>query len=171
MTMLQAAEFWTYSLNLYAQRGVKPCCLQLQDEFKLNVNILLLCCYLNRLHILLPLKGFTALNKAIKDSDSQLRAMRKKRRKSKGTPAYRDLLQWEIQLENQQQQEIVAILNSQQLQNIQQRQSDNLQAYVHSRYRSPPVNIVKYLSTLRELASAGEMRQENADPEQQFFEK
>jgi uncharacterized protein (TIGR02444 family) len=169
--MLQAAEFWTFSINLYAQRGVKPCCLQLQDEFKLNVNILLLCCYLNRLNILLPTKGYAALNKAIKNSESQLRAMRKKRRKSKGTPAYRDLLQWELQLENQQQQEIVSVLNRQQLQHIQQRQSDNLRAYVHSRYRTPPVFIVKHLATLRELGSAGELRQENIELESQYYEK
>jgi uncharacterized protein (TIGR02444 family) len=171
MTMLQAAEFWTFSLNLYAQRGVKPCCLVLQDEFKLNVNILLLSCYLNRLNILLPAKGYAALSKGIKDSESQLRAMRKKRRKSKGTPAYRDLLQWEIQLENQQQQEIVTNLNRQQLQHIQHRQRDNLQSYVHSRYRTPPVSIVKHLTTLRELGSAGETRQENAEEDVTHYEK
>lgn len=35
--------FWDYSLRLYAQPGVEEACLTLQDEFDLDVNIVLFC--------------------------------------------------------------------------------------------------------------------------------
>jgi hypothetical protein len=36
-------EFWDYSLHLYSQPGVEGACLTLQDEFDLDVNIVLFC--------------------------------------------------------------------------------------------------------------------------------
>ena len=35
--------FWNYSLRLYSQPGVEDACLTLQDEFDLDVNIVLFC--------------------------------------------------------------------------------------------------------------------------------
>jgi uncharacterized protein (TIGR02444 family) len=35
--------FWNYSLRLYARRGVQEACLALQDEFGMNVNLVLFC--------------------------------------------------------------------------------------------------------------------------------
>ena len=35
--------FWDYSLMLYARAGVSDACLSLQDEYGLNVNLLLFC--------------------------------------------------------------------------------------------------------------------------------
>jgi uncharacterized protein (TIGR02444 family) len=35
--------FWDYSLRLYSQPGVEEACLTLQDEFDLDVNIVLFC--------------------------------------------------------------------------------------------------------------------------------
>ena len=35
--------FWTFSLALYAQPGVADACLKLQDEFGLDVNLVLFC--------------------------------------------------------------------------------------------------------------------------------
>ncbi len=35
--------FWTYSLRLYGQAGVTDACLALQDEYGLDVNIVLFC--------------------------------------------------------------------------------------------------------------------------------
>jgi len=43
-----ADEFWAFSLDLYAQPGVAAACLRLQDEQGLDVNVLLLCCWLAR---------------------------------------------------------------------------------------------------------------------------
>jgi uncharacterized protein (TIGR02444 family) len=41
-----ADEFWAFSLDLYARPGVAAACLKLQDEQGLDVNVLLLCCWL-----------------------------------------------------------------------------------------------------------------------------
>ena len=41
-----AAEFWRFSLAVYAQPGVAPACLVLQDEFGRDVNLALYCCWL-----------------------------------------------------------------------------------------------------------------------------
>ena len=38
--------FWTYSLAFYAQPGVMPACLALQDQHGVDVNLALLCCWL-----------------------------------------------------------------------------------------------------------------------------
>jgi uncharacterized protein (TIGR02444 family) len=43
-----ADEFWAFSLALYARPGVAAACLRLQDERGLDVNLLLLCCWLAR---------------------------------------------------------------------------------------------------------------------------
>ena len=37
---------WEYSLEAYKRAGVESTCLTLQDEFNLNVNFLLYCCWL-----------------------------------------------------------------------------------------------------------------------------
>src|SRR5260221_9331531 len=43
-----ADEFWAFSLDLYAHPDVAAACLRLQDEQGLDVNLLLLCCWLAR---------------------------------------------------------------------------------------------------------------------------
>jgi uncharacterized protein (TIGR02444 family) len=44
----RADEFWAFSLDAYARPGVAAACLRLQDELGLDVNLLLLCCWLAR---------------------------------------------------------------------------------------------------------------------------
>ncbi|MDE2229476.1 MAG: TIGR02444 family protein [Alphaproteobacteria bacterium] len=46
MTVLAAADFWQFSLAFYAQSGVAPACLALQDRHGLDVNLALYCCWL-----------------------------------------------------------------------------------------------------------------------------
>jgi uncharacterized protein (TIGR02444 family) len=41
-----ADAFWAFSLDLYARPGVADTCIALQDEHGLDVNLLLLCCWL-----------------------------------------------------------------------------------------------------------------------------
>lgn len=41
-----AAEFWRFSLTIYAKPGVAPACLVLQDQFGRDVNVALFCCWL-----------------------------------------------------------------------------------------------------------------------------
>lgn len=46
---MQDNPFWTYSLALYAQDGVKSLLLTLQDDYGADVNLLLCCCWLGSL--------------------------------------------------------------------------------------------------------------------------
>ncbi len=39
-------DFWHYALQLYKQPGVSKQCLILQDKYGLNINLVLLCCFL-----------------------------------------------------------------------------------------------------------------------------
>ncbi len=41
-----AAEFWRFSLTIYAEPDVPAACLVLQDEFGRDVNLALYCCWL-----------------------------------------------------------------------------------------------------------------------------
>jgi uncharacterized protein (TIGR02444 family) len=43
-----ADDFWAYSLALYSRPAVAAACLRLQDAHGLDVNLLLLCCWLAR---------------------------------------------------------------------------------------------------------------------------
>ena len=38
--------FWDYAVKLYRRRGVEPACLELQARHGLDVNLVLLCCWL-----------------------------------------------------------------------------------------------------------------------------
>lgn len=49
-TELPAHPFWDYSLYLYKKTEVKNACLILQDKHQLNVNIILLICWLAQSH-------------------------------------------------------------------------------------------------------------------------
>jgi uncharacterized protein (TIGR02444 family) len=41
-----AADFWRFSLALYASPGVAPACIELQDRHGKDVNLALYCCWL-----------------------------------------------------------------------------------------------------------------------------
>jgi uncharacterized protein (TIGR02444 family) len=38
-------DLWQYALKLYAKEGVSKACIALQEEFLLNVNVILACCW------------------------------------------------------------------------------------------------------------------------------
>lgn len=45
MTDLLENPFWQYSLNCYAREGVERLCLRLQNQYGVNVNVLLWACW------------------------------------------------------------------------------------------------------------------------------
>jgi uncharacterized protein (TIGR02444 family) len=53
-------SFWVYSLSHYARSGVAERCLQYQDEYDANVNMLLLCCWLGSCGIEITNKDIAA---------------------------------------------------------------------------------------------------------------
>lgn len=44
MTM-QSTSFWDFSNQIYERKGVARLCLRLQDDYQLDVNLLLFCCW------------------------------------------------------------------------------------------------------------------------------
>ncbi len=46
MTKLPKHPFWNFSLRIYAQPAAKEALLELQNQYGLNVNILLYCCWI-----------------------------------------------------------------------------------------------------------------------------
>jgi uncharacterized protein (TIGR02444 family) len=51
----QKSRFWRFSLSVYADAGVQAECLDLQDRFGIDVNLLLFCAYVGAGHgALLP---------------------------------------------------------------------------------------------------------------------
>lgn len=74
--------FWAFSLEIYAAPEVEQSCLALQEEFSLDVNLLLLCCWLGRHGVLLDPKGLQTLRDQSKawrrEVVSPLREMRQR---------------------------------------------------------------------------------------------
>ena len=44
--MEQNNEFWRYSIRFYGEEGIQQICLELQDDYALDVNIVLYCHFL-----------------------------------------------------------------------------------------------------------------------------
>jgi uncharacterized protein (TIGR02444 family) len=113
--MLSAAEFWAFSCTHYEQQGVKEACLELQNKYQFNVNILLLCCYMQKQSLLVNLALIEQCVTAIASIDEQLNKVRDIRIEVKSIHelAYRHLLKAELSLEKQQQQMLVDTVNQQ----------------------------------------------------------
>ena len=111
---LNASHFWDYSLEVYAKGKVQNSLIQLQDDYQLNVNVLLLMMYLDKQRIALECSQFQALKQSIAGSDAQLIEFRRKRRHAKSGDEllYKALLEEELALEKQQQQLLINCVNS-----------------------------------------------------------
>jgi uncharacterized protein (TIGR02444 family) len=47
---MMSSPFWTFSLAVYGANGVQDECLNLQDQFAVDVNLVLLCAFLGAVH-------------------------------------------------------------------------------------------------------------------------
>lgn len=114
MPRFEAEDFWQWSGQHYANEDVKNACLALQDEFGLNVNLLLLCQYAQTQGLGISIGQIPVLIACIGHSDEALRAHRAQRKAAKtGDPSvYTQLLEQELAMERAQQSELIACLNS-----------------------------------------------------------
>lgn len=108
---ITADSFWQFSLQLYPR--VKPLCLQWQDELGVNVNLLLLLCYLEQQQRSLNAAELQQLAAQLNNFSMQftqpLRALRKNTAIAAITPPQQQslkqaLLQAELTLEQLEQQ-------------------------------------------------------------------
>jgi uncharacterized protein (TIGR02444 family) len=110
-----AEEFWAFSLALYARPGIADACLRLQDTHGLDVNLLLLCCWLARRGCRLSAADLAAAEaRAVPLRARVLEPLRAARRALKTMPGsgaaavYAQLKQVELAAEREEQRVIVA---------------------------------------------------------------
>ncbi len=112
---LTLERLWQFSLQYYSVREVKEACLNLQNHFNGNVNLLLLLKWLDEQQVTFPEQDWQTVIDCIGRSETLLHSYRELRRKLKAPlpdTLYREALQFELQLEKQQQSDLVDCINS-----------------------------------------------------------
>lgn len=111
---IDRSSAWTHALAQYEKPDVANSCLFLQDEFGCNVNLILLCYYLDTQSYRLDAKALVSVEKAIVDSEVKLKHHRQLRRAAKidKPENYRQLLEQELSLEKAQHTIMVESLNT-----------------------------------------------------------
>ena len=112
---LTLERLWQFSLQYYSVREVKDACLNLQNQFKGNVNLLLLLKWLDEQQAAFLNEDWHRVEECLGRSEALLHSYRDLRRKLKShipETLYRESLQFELQLEKQQQSDLVDCINS-----------------------------------------------------------
>ncbi len=147
MPSFDAAAFWQFSVGHYQQPQVKQLCLQLQDGHGINVNLLLLLCWLQKQRALLSRDDIKQLGHSISDSELRVTAHRQKRRAAKPQPElYKILLQEELLLEQQQQQLLIHNVNKHSFNS--ELETNNIEQYLMLAGVAAPVEVGQALSIL-----------------------
>ncbi len=111
---LTLERLWQFSLQYYSVREVKEACLTLQNHYHGNVNLLLLLKWLDEQGATVAKSDWAQVELCLSRSESLLTSFREFRRKVKLTlpdSLYREALQFELQLEKQQQSDLVDCIN------------------------------------------------------------
>lgn len=117
---LTLERLWQFSLQYYSVREVKEACLSLQNNFNGNVNLLLLLKYLDEQQVTPIENEWQQVIDCLSRSETLLHSYREMRRKMKNhlpDTLYREALQFELQLEKQQQADLVDCINHLTLEN------------------------------------------------------
>ncbi len=112
---LTLEHLWQFSLRYYSVREVKEACLSLQNRFNGNVNLLLSLKWLDEQDLTIEDNDFHLLQECLHRSDMLLHDFRQLRRQLKShvpDTIYRQSLEFELQLEKQQQSDLVECINS-----------------------------------------------------------
>ncbi|MDD9197381.1 TIGR02444 family protein [Aliivibrio sp. S3MY1] len=111
--LLTCEAFWSFSLSHYNQEGLQQGILTLQDKHHGNVNLALLLIWLDSLSIGFPAPHIKTLETALISTDPLLfsyRKLRKAIKQTANTSLYQDALNFELQLEQQQQADLIKAL-------------------------------------------------------------
>lgn len=110
-----AEAFWAFSLDLYAHPAIAAACLRLQDELGLDVNLVLLCCWLARSgRGPLSENDLAAAEARVaswrREILEPLRAARRavKRLAGKASPLYAEMKRLELHAEREEQRRLLA---------------------------------------------------------------
>lgn len=111
---LTSEKLWQFCLQCYADKEVKEACLALQNNYAGNVNLLLLLKYLDQQRVRPIESDWQRLLTSIEPSEQQLARYRELRKSFKPhlpDSLYREALQFELELEKQQQDDLVNCIN------------------------------------------------------------
>jgi uncharacterized protein (TIGR02444 family) len=111
---LTLERLWQFSLQYYSVREVKEACLNLQNKFHGNVNLLLLLKWLDEQQLTFHEEDWPRVQHCLLRSENLLQQYREMRKKLKAhLPAgvYRESLEFELLLEKQQQSDLVDCIN------------------------------------------------------------
>ncbi|WP_299687339.1 TIGR02444 family protein [uncultured Vibrio sp.] len=114
-TSLTLEQLWQFSLQYYSVRGVKDACLALQNQHHGNVNLLLLLKWLDEQQLSFAEQEWHKVQQCLTRSENLLhnyRELRKHLKTHVSDSLYREALQFELQLEKQQQADLVDCINS-----------------------------------------------------------
>lgn len=111
---LSVCDFWAFSLKVYPDW--QQSLLSLQDDYDLNINLLLLCVYLQQRNQQLNNQQLSALISICDQTKPLLMSHREVRRAARGVneQIYSQLKQAELELEKQQQRALIDMANSMQ---------------------------------------------------------
>lgn len=129
---LTLERLWQFSLQYYSVREIKEACLNLQNKFHGNVNLLLLLKWLDEHTLTFSEEEWPRVQHCLIRSENLLQQYREMRKKLKGHlpgTVYRESLEFELLLEKQQQSDLVECINSLVLENNQGQPL--VQAYCH----------------------------------------
>ncbi|ELV8626524.1 hypothetical protein ATY35_05710 [Vibrio cidicii] len=113
--LLTLERLWQFSLQYYGVKEVKAACLSLQNQFNGNVNLLLLLKWLDEQQLSFDEEEWHKLQSCLGRSETLLHTYRELRRQCKQhlpDTLYREALQFELQLEKQQQADLVECINT-----------------------------------------------------------
>ncbi|MGC9423450.1 MULTISPECIES: TIGR02444 family protein [Vibrio] len=113
-SLLTLESLWQFSLRYYSVREVKEACLCLQNQFHGNVNLLLLLKWLDEKQLTFPESAWATIASALAQTEDLIEHYRELRRKLKShlpDTLYREALQFELQIEKQQQADLIACIH------------------------------------------------------------
>ncbi|USD65518.1 TIGR02444 family protein [Vibrio sp. SCSIO 43136] len=111
---LTLERLWQFSLQYYGVREIAEACLHLQNHYHGNVNLVLLLKWLDEQALGLDDKHWPTLHTCLARTETLLLSYRELRKKFKTQlpdTTYREALQFELQLEKQQQSDLVDCIN------------------------------------------------------------
>lgn len=112
-TVFDPNAFWQFSIGLYANRGVKDYCLSLQNEHAVDINLLLLCRWLDEEGYALSTKTLCKLIDLSGHWQHSILAPLRANRTAlaKDTEAYASALEAELAMEAKEQQALIDLVN------------------------------------------------------------
>ncbi|WP_413112802.1 TIGR02444 family protein [Thaumasiovibrio sp. DFM-14] len=130
---ITADQFWQFGIAHYQRNGVKHACLCLQNHYQGNINLALLLIYLDQQKVFLNEEQIQTLIIALESSQTLIlpyREMRKQLKSQLKSTGYQQLLNFELKLEQQQQEDLLRTVEAFRLaQNDADAQPGNLAYY------------------------------------------